>query len=59
MFSAARAHVSSPGLYLAVPPGQYALLVGNLLTEAMNKAAEIQAPLVDAAIVADAKRKGA
>ena len=39
-------------------PMSYALLVGNLLTEAMNKAAEIQAPLVDAAIVADAKRKG-
>lgn len=40
-------------------PMSYPLLVGNLLTEAMNKAAEIGAPHVDAAIVADAKRKGA
>lgn len=40
-------------------PMSYPLLVGNLLTLAMNKAAEVGAPLVDAAIVADAKRRGA
>lgn len=36
----------------------YPLLVGNLLTRAMNIAAEIGAPLVDGAIVRDAKKQG-
>ncbi len=37
----------------------YPLLVGNLLTNAMNIAAELGAPLVDAATVRDAKKRGA
>ncbi len=36
----------------------YPLLVGNLLTNAMNIAAELGAPLVDAATVRDAKKRG-
>ena len=36
----------------------YPLLVGNLLTRAMNRAAELGAPKVDAAIVRDAKKRG-
>lgn len=39
-------------------PMSYPLLVGNLLTRAMNIAAEMQAPKVDAAIVRDAKKRG-
>lgn len=39
-------------------PMSYPLLVGNLLTRAMNIAAEIGAPRVDGAIVRDAKKRG-
>lgn len=38
-------------------PMSYPLLVGNLITRAMNRAAELGAPKVDAAIVRDAKKR--
>lgn len=41
-----------------VIPMSYPLLVGNLLTRAMNLAADLGAPKVDAAIVRDAAKRG-
>lgn len=41
-----------------VIPMSYPLLVGNLLTRAMNLAADLGAPKVDSAIVRDAKKRG-
>lgn len=39
-------------------PMSYPLLVGNLLTRAMNRAAELGAPKVDSVIVCDAMKRG-